>query len=230
MVSDDADYSLARPDVLELFEDGDEDIFLQVMGRFYEQVAQEWGCRVTVSGRRLIEALNFYVNDIQRTLEFGMEPKDATGLEDELKADDLPAVLDHFKHASFLAFWLRRMVPINEMWALDENGDTIAETQAPLTPKQKHFLSFGNEYCALLAGLHIALNHELQRLQNRNDKLSNDDLHALVAAQIAAVELPERFVYEFPRLLKHKNISSHALYMTYCSLFDPLTGLSVQRS
>jgi hypothetical protein len=43
-----------------------------------------------------------------------------------------------------------------------------------------------------------------------------------VSEIIGVQQLPSHFVTEYPKLLKHKNMSPHGLYMVYRSAFESL--------
>jgi len=205
-------YSLSRPKILEDLRDIE--WFGECMNRFYRRTARQWNCVVEPSARRLLDACDFWMEDESRTLAFGIDQSETAD-----DADAKPTELDHFKHASILAFWLRRLVPINTTWPADADGRVINDDDYVPTERQNHFLLYGNEWCALLAGFQIALNYELQRASAEagKDGVPSDFERLLALREVA---LPDRFIYEFPRLLKHKNISPHAIYMTYRSLFD----------
>lgn len=229
----DTNYELVRPDILDqLHGDG---WFVACFDAFFRGVGRQWGCDVKCSGARLLDACSLYHEDIQRTLTFGMDGKqdealvplatpetdvDSYNLDIEEEGAALEPSLDHFKHGAFLAYWLKRNLPINSIEYLDKQGQLIPRGEAyEPTPRQKFFSRYGNEYCALLAGFKIVLNYQLQTHQEGRSEDEDENL-AEVRRILKSAELPDRFVNEFPRLLKHKNISPHALYMTFCALFE----------
>jgi hypothetical protein len=197
-----AEYDLARPDILEQFEDPD--WFVHCFGLFYDRTAADWGCAVTVSGTRLHEVRDLYVEDLIRTRMFGMDRKD--------KESDAEQVLDHFKHGAFLTYWLKRNMPINSV-------DPILKDGKPASDEQKFFLRYGNEYCALLAGFKIVLNYQLQA---KREKLKGDEAAKTekISKMLAAAKMPDRFRNEYPRLVKHKALSPHAFYLMFTALFE----------
>lgn len=172
--------------------------FIDCMASNFSFLARRWGCRVALSKRRLGEAHDFWLEDVNRTLK--------TGIEEGTKE------LDHFKHASFIAFWLRRMIPINSTYKMDANkaGDTVASDT-------KRFLQYGNELCALLIGFQLCLFYECSKVAESKGTvipLIRDRL-----TYLKSIQFPDNLKNDFAMVLKHKNISPHSLYLLYKSLF-----------
>ncbi len=200
-VSDkDDEFLLFNPNIIPLLKD--REFFRRALSQFYILMAGTYGCTVTLSDRRLSEAHDFWLGDVLRTLHSGA-------------ADDTTD-LDHFKHAAFIAFWLRRLIPINDVWF----RPNAANDAAPPSGPQVKFSRFGNEICALLAGFYICMTYETVAMAERE----TDTQDARVISDAVAVrELPPHFLSEYPKLLKHKVLSPHSMYMLYRSLFDSLT-------
>jgi hypothetical protein len=156
-------------------------------------LASRWGCGVQLSVRRLGEAFDFWREDRTRTLAEGI----ATSV-----------TLDHFKHASFIAFWLRRMLPINQTLVVSAYKSVREDTDA--NDDQKFFLRYGNELCALLIGFQVCFFYEVGR------RRGVQPVHAL---DLRRYSLPRQTIADFVMILKHKNMSPHALYLMYKSLF-----------
>ena len=192
---------------------GDRDSFIACLDEFYRMVATQWGCEVITSDRRLGDAHDFWLDDVNRTQHLGIDRKRGAPPDEETQ-------LDHFKHGSIVAFWLRRLVPINETWHLMPNGQVDDSGRYTPGDAQAHFLQYGNELCALLAGFNLIVNYELQRRQEDLKAAGIEITEASRREYVRRLMLPARFKYEFPKLLKNKNISSHALYMMYRALFD----------
>lgn len=192
--------------------------FVAAVGDFFQKYARLWDCSVDVSERRLGDAYDFWRSDTERTLLKGIAGESTT--------------LNHFKHAAFIAFWLRRMVPINNIWWLRDGEwreahshsatDDLPSDAVVVGPsrEQKFFAKFGGELCALMTGYHICLAYEL----SARDIPEKD--WPFVIPQSAP---PARFLFEYPKLLKHKNTSSHGIYMMFHALFvaSPMTFESV---
>ncbi|MEQ1707498.1 MAG: hypothetical protein ABL864_04120 [Terricaulis sp.] len=182
---------LHNPDILELLEEGE--AFANTITNEYFDVCCSWGFVPLVSEWRLLEARNFWLEDTGRMLRENM-PEGTTAL-------------DHFKHAAFITFWLRRLVPINELMKVDGAG--------PLTPDALQFVRYANEMCALHVGFQICLGFELARKIDLSPNINV--IHATEDLAMASELVRDTVVY-----LKHKNVSPHALYLQFRSLFSTL--------
>ena len=191
--------------------------FIEIISSFYTTYCKMWDCAVDVSYRRIGEAYDYWRADVDRTLSKGIAGETTT--------------LDHFKHAAFIAFWLRRMVPINDIWWTEEGGAVQARTSSSMdalpegtvvvgpSNEQKFFAKFGSELLALMTGFYICLIYEINAA---GDEAESDEERE---NRIVAVAPPNRFLFEYPKLLKHKNISSHGMYMMFHSLFSETESL-----
>lgn len=83
----DESYTLFQKDILTKLED--RDWFINCIGHNFSRLALKWDCGTIMSIRRLGEAYYLWREDYIRTL--------AEGITDS-------QTLDHFKHASFIAF------------------------------------------------------------------------------------------------------------------------------
>jgi hypothetical protein len=188
-------YTLFQKDIIPQLTD--RNFFIACIAYNYAKQANAWGCTAIMSERRLGEAYDFWIADQNRTLKEGMPEGTET--------------LDHFKHASFISFWLRRMLPINNTNA----GRPVFAVDPKI---QNFFMRYGNELCALLVGFHICLFYEasLERvagtLSVRKDRLE----------YLRKCRIPEHTIQDFVMILKHKNMSPHALYLLYKSLFTTI--------
>lgn len=195
------EYSLLQEEIVERLEDSQ--WFMKCIDYNYKLLADRWGCSVYISRRRLGEAHDFWMEDVGRTLRESMP--------------DGTKKLDHFKNASFIAFWLRRMIPINE---------TNRSPSHPLKPfdqkKVFQFFKHGNEICALLIGFQICLFYEASKVKpgGNNNKLVM--LHEDRLSYLKSMKFPPALLDDFAMVLKHKNMSPHSLYMMYRSLFTTI--------
>jgi len=206
-VSDDEAFNLYfNSDILKRVQD-DRDAFIETLKGFFDSHATAWDCRLTISYRRLGEAYDFWRADVDRTL--------AKGIAGETTE------LDHFQHAAFIAFWLRRAVPINDIWWVKGSRSEVVESSLPTVQhvafkpsnEQAFFARYGNELCSLSAGYYVCLAYEAAPKQ-ADTEVGNVEKKLLAAAP------GRRFLFEFPKLLKHKNMSAHGLYMMYYSMFQ----------
>ncbi|MBF0604575.1 MAG: hypothetical protein HQL07_12895 [Nitrospirae bacterium] len=104
--------------------------------------------------------------------------------------------LDHFKHASHLCFWIRRMGPILELmekdsFPPDSHGDKGRELDL--------ITKYRNEYLAFRIGLTICGDFEPH---SKHPKLTYDYIASLC------------------RFMRYKHVSPHALFLIYKSLFS----------
>lgn len=107
--------------------------------------------------------------------------------------------LDHFKQAAHLAYWLRRSSPIVEIIDNSNSGfENIDEN------REFHY-KYANEYSAFMFGYDICRFFEAHRVDS--GVFAND------------FELDEDYVAVMCQFLKAKNVSPHALFLIYKSLF-----------
>lgn len=191
----------------------DRAFFHDAISQFYIRLAEKFGCNVDLSMRRLGEAHDYWQGDVERTLAMG--------------TDHETTELDHFKHAAFIAFWLRRLVLINNIWFRPEDRHSAAAGDTAPSPMQIQFYRFGNEICALFAGFYICLAYETYAMSKRREREGNMQV---ISDGVFVREMPSHLMSEYPKLLKHKNISPHALYMLYRSLFDNLQWTTESRA
>ena len=109
---------------------------------------------------------------------------------------------DHFKQAAHLAYWLRRTAPIVKMNCPDLKGNFGNVDSA----REIHF-KYGNEYSAFTVGF------DLCRFYEANKKGSNPDIYA------SDYSMNDDYITVMAHFLKTKNVSPHALYLIYKSLF-----------
>ena len=191
-------FSLYQEDIIHRLKD--RDWFIDCIGHNFYWLANQWSCHVVLSERRLGEAYDFWQDDCARTLRSGI--------------DGGSVELDHFKHASFIAFWLRRMIPINETY---RDPDPEAHSSKE---EQNFFLRYGNEICALLIGFQICLYYEMASISEESG-----DVVAPMAdweEMLRKTRFPPHIIRDFAMVLKHKNMSPHSLYLMFRSLFASL--------
>lgn len=197
-------HSLFQEDVIRaLF---NQDTFISLIALNFNEIASRAGCTVILSKRRLIEAYDFWRADEKRTLSNGIE----SGTTE----------LDHFKHGAFIAFWLRRMIPINETKILPQHANPLES----MKKRQRFFLRYGNEICALLVGYQICLNYETAR---RFSGQYGPKVRPITDRPelLRRSRLPQDLLANFAKVLKHKNMSPHSLYLLYRGLFKSQSPL-----
>src|SRR5205823_703780 len=137
----DAGYTIFQEHIIQKLED--RSWLIKCIAVNYRALAGMWGCGTILSIRRLGEAYDFWREDHTRTLSEGIVTS---------------VSLDHFKHASFIAFWLRRMLPINQSLVVSKYKSVPEDTDA--NDDQKFFLRYVSELCALLIGFQICVFYE----------------------------------------------------------------------
>lgn len=197
-------YSLFDKRVMEKLSDPHR--FVELMIPNYNFIANRVGCEAVMSKRRLSEAHMLWQTDLARTLNEGIS-----------KATKK---LDHFKHAAFLAFWLRRLNPINETQLLDEvNAVPVHLMKDP----RVQFFRYGNEMAALQIGFQICLFFECAR-----NFPKGGNVESLGGAKridyLRQMRFPAELLADYAMILKHNSMSPHSLYLMYRSLFATPNG------
>ena len=194
-------YTILQEGIIGLLAEDKDDFFIKCMAHNFLLEARKWGCHLKISARRLAEARDYWLEDTNRTLARGMS--DGT---DEL---------DHFKHAGFISFWLRRRLPINLLtFLVDEAGQDFTE-------EQKFFSLYANEICAFQICLQICIFYHIGLVEGEaaTDSVVSSQLPL---PQLTDLGLTKNFLADMVMMLKHKNVSPHGLYLIYRSLFTTL--------
>lgn len=192
--------SLFEQDILNILED--EAQFVDRMARAYQILTIRHGADLSVAAVRLEEAHGYWQEDVRRTLSRGIADSDG---------------LDHFKHAAFISFWLRRTNPIVELYIPDGWLESRGEVERL---RRENFALFANEICSLGVGFSICLMYEsnvFMKSQESSVVSINGRMSRL--DYIRRVRFPQSLVREFSKIIKHKNMSPYAMYMMYKSLF-----------
>lgn len=122
----------------------------------------------------------------------------------EIDGDSTP---DHFKQAGFLCYWLRRRqtVSLSSRKIISEQHQQI----------QDLYLMNGNEITAFLVAFRLAAYFEFK---DQIDSVEN------IEQEISGLHLSHAFVSDIAVLMKNKNLSPHALYITLRGLFYNLSA------
>lgn len=107
--------------------------------------------------------------------------------------------LDHFKQAAHLSYWLRRVAPILSVQNAEEGKSKQSEAL------YKVLVKYGNQYCALDLGFHLCGFFEANRV---GSKIYSSDY-----------ELDNDFSLAVSHFLKTKNVSPHAMFLIFKSMF-----------
>ncbi|MCJ2079890.1 hypothetical protein [Methylobacterium sp. J-090] len=109
---------------------------------------------------------------------------------------------DHFKKSGFLAFWLRREPPIM-CW--DDRGVEYDSLPKSIAFQVDYLKTYGREYGAFMLGYSICRHFESTRNGGAYDGSRYD--------------LTQKYVDDMMFFMKRMNVSPHALFMIYESLF-----------
>jgi hypothetical protein len=127
---------LLKPGVFERLQD--EVSFVELVRLCFNRVALEFGCRVTLNETRLLEAHQFWTQDMERLRRFELPTSPS---------------IDQFKQAGHLVYWLRRSSPIVKT-ELAEPADEGGEKE-----RLAFFLKYDSQYCALVLGFELCAFH-----------------------------------------------------------------------
>lgn len=160
--------------------------------------------RPVLSRYNLLEALSSYRSDIK-----DLERRENGGGEAE-----------QFKKAAFLAYWLRRVSPIQSII-----GTAPAAKASTATDFQSFLIAYANEYCAFDLGFRISrywvtrdedLEHHSVRITSVYDGITNE----IDFKNISHFRLSRAYIRDVCQLMKEKNVSPHALYLMYKGIFE----------
>jgi hypothetical protein len=139
---------------------------------------------------RLKDAHHFWTQDIQRISKFSLNGKTP----------------DHFKQAAHLTYWLRRSGPVIDYLDAINPQDGVAEPPTAQENAVRDLLfNYSSEYLAFDLGYQVCRFYELGRLP--------------VGAHPPAFDIDMDYILTMCCFLKEKNVSPHALYLTFKSLF-----------
>jgi hypothetical protein len=159
---------------------------------YVDSVCEEVRLRgVLFSDRRERDAHTFWCEDIERIK----------------KAELLDNGLDHFKQCGLLAYWLRRTSPVIEFtdYASPVEGD-FGNLDKEHEDFKDFLTSYSSEYFAFDWAFRICLFHE----QTRPDKNERAD----------RIQLSHEYIRTTCHFLKCKQVSPHAMFLIYRSLFE----------
>lgn len=191
---------LERSDILSVLASSRQN-FKETIVAHYHLTYGDFDLLPVYSVSRLYEAYEAWKKDLERVSRM------------ELRGHEL----DHFKQSGHLCYWLRRKSPIIEV-----NRDP-AKSGAPISALANALLlQYANEFTAFDAGFRISRFFECKR----------DDVYVMVKmlgripqrpTQISDLTLSLDFYQTICQFLKEKNVSPHALFLIYKSLFAPFS-------
>lgn len=111
---------------------------------------------------------------------------------------------DHFKQAAHLTYWLRRQGPVIDYRETNSIQDGGGDTPSPTQKECRDLLfEYGSEYLAFDIGYQICKYFESHK----------------VSAMDVQFDLGEEYIRTISCFLKEKNVSPHALFLVFKSLF-----------
>ena len=190
------------------------DKFKSTVKAYYTHTFGRHGFVAAVSDARLIEAHERWTKDLYRVSDIELQG----------------APLDHFKQSGHLAYWLRRCSPVTQL-IIDDEFDSA---QRPPERAQKLVLRYSNEITAFDVGFRICRFFEAKRSDNPTHlvlALSDQGRRQIAELdRIREINSRQTLTFEYVEtmgsFLKTKNVSPHAMYLIYKSLFFPLLVLS----
>ncbi|MEO9894795.1 MAG: hypothetical protein ABJD13_02490 [Paracoccaceae bacterium] len=160
--------------------------FLGVVSRHMRFLVEGLGIEVELCPKRLKSAHTLWQEDLKHSSDMDMDGRH----------------LDHFKHAGYLAFWLRRASPIIR---IDFDKSKIEN----LPKSERYYLDFlvqfGNEHLAFTLGHEICMFFQCYRVDMPVDP--------------KAFGFDSAFAHDMNSTMKRKNMSPHALNLIYRALF-----------
>lgn len=187
------EYDLLSPSVFESMKDIE--WFNKSISCAYRAIARRYGCTILMSETRLIQSHDVFWEDA-----------------DNGRTRHLPAgttQLDQFKMSAYLCFWLRRINPIRDVgpfYSLDGRAEWVAGSERQPT-NVENFVLYGNEVCALTIAI------QLSQYLSLISAPSNDPKIELINQKRMINSFNHEMTIEFAKILKHKNVSSHGIYM-----------------
>ena len=156
------------------------------------RIGRDFSCSLEINLRRLLEAQDYWAWDMS-----------SMASTDRIEGTS-PVVPCEFKHAAFLTYWLRRRVFVERV---RKHSQLVCEQE-----KAEFYSNYATELMAFLIGIRLCAYHVAKKEATAADKGKVVQLPAL----------QRRIDFEIARehaiLLRHKNVSPHALYLTFRSL------------
>lgn len=195
---EDINPSLFRSDIFEDFQNFRKFKYLVTINSAL--LARRYGCIVKVSERKIQNFHDLYLEERSRGLAQG-SPKNMRQL-------------DHLKDAAYFCFWFRRSSPIGDVHFLSVLGERSGwpEGIAPADATRDLFSLYADEVCAFVLSFWIASYFEY--LLVRKEKLPE-----LPLADTTESDTVYSHLREICSMLKHKNMSPHAIYLMLKFLF-----------
>ena len=191
-------FSLFQKGIFELLKNGRppaisrEKFFYNAIAGEACRIAQDFSCSLEINARRLFEAQDYWAWDMR-----------SMAVTARIEGPS-PAAPCAFKHAAFLTYWLRRRIFVERVRRHPQSGCGREKTD--------FYSDHATELTAFLIGIRLCAYHVARK-------------EAKAAGRGEVVRLPllaQRIRFDIAReyaiLLRHKNVSPHALYLAFRSL------------
>jgi hypothetical protein len=166
-------------------------VFKREFSAYVDSVCGEVRLVPTLSRSRISDAHQFWLEDLRRIES----------------ADGLSNGLDHFKQCGLLAYWLRRTSPLTD---LQDYSSPVDGDAGHLDSEHEDFRDLlvlsASEYFAFDWPFQMCLFHEKTR-ENKNERADR-------------VQLSREYIRTMCHFLKRKQVSPHAMFLIYRSLFE----------
>jgi hypothetical protein len=183
-----------------------DDFFVATLTLEAQEIAKTvFGCSIKMNEINLASARRYWCRDIENILIRREITKTDSGIEKKTKPNE-------FKQAGFLAYWLRRRMVVERA----RRTKTFSAKESKRI--QNEFLKNSSEAVAFIIGLRLCTYYRLR-----------PSSAASVPFNLVLKDATPSFSYimDAVNLMKNKNVSPHALYLIYNSLFraDPTEGI-----
>jgi len=160
--------------------------FKGTVSKHLHYLVENLGVEVEVHPTRLESAHKNYIDDV-----YHGSKRDMDG-----------GKLDHFKHAGYLTFWLRRTTPVIRLDIFDRDYENLSE----IDQYYVDFLTlFVNEHLAFTLGYEICSFFACRS--------------GGITLEPSAFQFDRAFIHDMHSTLKRKNMSPHALNLIFRALF-----------
>lgn len=173
-----------------------EEFFYEAIVGEATAIGDQFGCSIEVNEKRLFEAQDYWEWDL-RAMSYS-------------NRIDGPAPVEpcEFKHAAFLTYWLRRRVFIEQV-----RRQSVTHIKKE---RMDFFCDYAVEISAFLIGVHLCSyflkKKKVAAVAKNHDKVIN------LPSESKIIDFS--MTCEYATLLRHKNVSPHALYLGFKSLLN----------
>jgi hypothetical protein len=206
MAGSGTDWRIADPQIFERLRREEE--FTQIVTAYFTLEGRCYGWDVTCSERRLLLAYSYFIEELGRA---GLIMPDGT------------LTMDQYKYAAALVFWLRRLLPIEDMQPYDGPmplGGARDGQDLPLDDRREFFAKYGDEVAAFRIGHLLCQYAHISHLMRQRDSGTTVTLQRGAPTERAFAHVSADFLHDLVVNLKHKINSQHSIYLVFRSIFE----------